>query len=47
VFERRDTCIETIDEFENVRFPKPTRRPGDDFGHEASAGRDADEKVVT
>jgi hypothetical protein len=42
-----NTCYETIDEFENVRFPKPNRKPGDDFGNEASAGRDSDEKMVT
>jgi hypothetical protein len=40
-------CFEFIDELENVRFPRPTRRPGDDFGNDASAGRESDEKVVS
>lgn len=38
---------ETIDEFENVRFPKSKPKPGDDFTAEQSAKREIDEKVVT
>lgn len=40
-------CYEAIDEFENVRYPKTKKRPGDDFGVEAGAGQESGEKVVT
>lgn len=38
---------ELIDEFENVRFPKAERKRGDDFGNDASAGKESEEKVIT
>ena len=42
-----EECYETIDEFENVRFPKGKRKPGDDFGSDDAAGSDRDEKPIT
>jgi hypothetical protein len=42
-----NNLYELIDEFENVRFPKGTRRPGDDFGLEGTAGREMDERPIT
>ena len=42
-----NNLYETIDEFENVRFPKSKARIGDDFTAEQAAKREADEKVVT
>jgi hypothetical protein len=42
-----EDCTECIDEFENVRFPKTKRKPGDDFGLETGAGSEAGEKPIT
>lgn len=42
-----EDCYETIDECENVRYPKTKKKPGDDFGLDGGAGQAAGETVVT
>lgn len=40
-------CYETIEEFENVRYPKSEKKRGDDFGLDVGAGKDAGERPIS
>jgi hypothetical protein len=42
-----EECTECIDEFENVRYPRTKKKPGDDFGVDVGAGSEGGEKILT